>query len=82
MKCQCGFENANGARFCGDVDCQGRNGCQDSRRSVSKLRCDGRLLVTNVTVIGSLDGKFGLDNEVIKAVRQWKFKPGHGKVSP
>jgi TonB family protein len=32
--------------------------------------------VTRLRVLRSLDGTFGLDQEAIKAVRQWKFKPG------
>src|SRR5580700_4798039 len=31
---------------------------------------------TDVTVVRSLDPTFGLDNEAIKATRQWRFKPG------
>jgi protein TonB len=32
--------------------------------------------VTRLRVLRSLDAAFGLDQEAIKAVRQWKFKPG------
>jgi periplasmic protein TonB len=32
--------------------------------------------VTNVKVVRSLDPTFGLDNEAVKAARQWRFKPG------
>jgi TonB family protein len=32
--------------------------------------------VDNVTVTRSLDTTFGLDQQAIKAAKQWKFKPG------
>ena len=32
--------------------------------------------VTDVKVTRSLDAEYGLDEQAIKAVRQWKFKPG------
>ena len=32
--------------------------------------------VGNVQVTRSLDTEFGLDNEAVKAAKQWKFKPG------
>jgi protein TonB len=32
--------------------------------------------VTNVKVVRSLDPTFGLDQEAIKAARQWRFRPG------
>ena len=42
------------------------------------LRCvvlpDGS--VGRVEIVKSLDGVFGLDQEAIKAARQWKFVPG------
>jgi periplasmic protein TonB len=37
------------------------------------VRADGT--VTDVRVSRSLDPVFGLDEEAIKAVRQWRFKP-------
>jgi TonB family protein len=38
--------------------------------------------VGQVTVIKSLDPVFGLDQEAIKAARQWRFKPGTLKGQP
>jgi protein TonB len=38
------------------------------------VRPDGS--VTDITVLRSLDRSFGLDEEAIKAARQWRFKPG------
>jgi TonB family protein len=32
--------------------------------------------VGDVRVSKSLDAKYGLDQEAVKALRQWKFKPG------
>jgi periplasmic protein TonB len=32
--------------------------------------------VGDTKVVQSLDTKFGLDNQAIKAAQQWKFKPG------
>jgi TonB family protein len=32
--------------------------------------------VGQVEVVRSLDATFGLDQEAIKAVRQWRFEPG------
>ena len=32
--------------------------------------------VGNVRVTRSLDPRFGLDEEAIKAARQWRFRPG------
>ena len=32
--------------------------------------------VSNITVVRSLDSSFGLDQEAIKAARQWQFAPG------
>src|SRR5438093_3891124 len=38
------------------------------------VRPDGS--VTDVRVVQSLDAKFGLDDEAINAVKQWRFAPG------
>jgi protein TonB len=38
------------------------------------VRPDGG--VTDVQVLRSLDPVFGLDQEAIKAARQWRFEPG------
>ena len=35
---------------------------------------DGAL--TDVRVVRSLDAKYGLDQEALKAARQWRFVPG------
>ena len=32
--------------------------------------------VTDVKIINSLDPTFGLDQEAIKAAKQWRFSPG------
>jgi protein TonB len=32
--------------------------------------------VGDVTVIRSLDGAFGLDQEAVRAAREWRFLPG------
>jgi TonB family protein len=37
---------------------------------------DGNGDVSEATVTKSLDPEFGLDDEALKAARQWKFKPG------
>lgn len=36
----------------------------------------------NVRVIRSLDATFGLDQEAVKAVRQWRFRPGMRQGQP
>ena len=36
----------------------------------------------NVRVIRSLDAAFGLDQEAVKAVRQWRFRPGMRQGQP
>ena len=38
--------------------------------------------VGNVRVVRSLDGAFGLDQEAIKAARQWRFAPGTRQGQP
>jgi len=38
--------------------------------------------VGNIRVVRSLDGAFGLDQEAIKAARQWRFQPGTLKGQP
>jgi len=38
------------------------------------VRPDGS--VTDIQVVRSLDPTFGLDNEAVKAARQWRFSPG------
>jgi protein TonB len=38
------------------------------------VRPDGS--VTDIQVLRSLDSVFGLDEEAIKAARQWRFAPG------
>jgi TonB family protein len=32
--------------------------------------------VTDVRIVRSLDGRLGLDEEAVKAARQWRFRPG------
>ncbi|MEP7305570.1 MAG: TonB family protein [Acidobacteriota bacterium] len=44
------------------------------------IKADGS--VGDVQVIRSLDSTFGLDQEAIKAVRQWRFRPGTLKGEP
>jgi protein TonB len=38
------------------------------------VKADGS--VGDVTVVRSLDAEYGLDEEAVKAVRMWEFKPG------
>ena len=38
------------------------------------VRSDGR--VGDVRVVRSLDAKYGLDQQAVKAAKQWVFKPG------
>ena len=38
--------------------------------------------VGNIRVVRSLDGTFGLDQEAIKAARQWRFAPGTRQGQP
>jgi TonB family protein len=44
------------------------------------VQADGS--VDNVRIIRSLDGAFGLDEEAVKAARQWRFRPGTLKGQP
>jgi TonB family protein len=41
-----------------------------------KVVIDAKGNVTDAIVTESLDAEFGLDEEALKAARQWKFKPG------
>lgn len=38
--------------------------------------------VTDVTVSKSLDAEYGLDEQAVKAMRRWKFKPGSKDGQP
>jgi protein TonB len=38
--------------------------------------------VGNVQITKSLDSTFGLDQEAIKAAKQWRFKPGMRQGEP
>ena len=44
----------------------------------------GAALFVDVSVKRSLDPTYGLDQQAVKAARQWKFKPGtkDGKAVP
>jgi TonB family protein len=44
------------------------------------VQADGT--VGDVRVIRSLDSTFGLDQNAIKAVRQWRFEPGSQAGKP
>lgn len=44
------------------------------------VRKDGR--VGHVTVTKSVDEKYGVDEQAIKSVKQWRFKPGTKKGKP
>jgi protein TonB len=44
------------------------------------VRPDGS--VTDIQVLRSLDSVFGLDQEAIKAARQWRFAPGTRMGAP
>jgi periplasmic protein TonB len=47
-------------------------------QGVVQVECVVQLtgVCTDIQVIRSLDPTFGLDNEAVKAARQWRFKPG------
>ena len=38
--------------------------------------------VGDVVVTGSLDKEYGLDEQSVKAAREWKFKPGQKDGKP
>ena len=44
------------------------------------VREDGR--VSDITVVESLDTQYGLDDEAVKALAQWEFKPGLREGKP
>jgi protein TonB len=44
------------------------------------VRPDGN--VSDVQVVRSLDSTFGLDQEAIKAAKQWRFVPGTRQGEP
>ena len=58
--------------------------CARRSRARSSLECivlpDGT--VGQVTILKSLDPVFGLDQEAIKAAKQWRFRPGRKRGQP
>jgi protein TonB len=38
--------------------------------------------VGNVEIVRSLDSSFGLDQEAVKAAKQWRFRPGVRQGEP
>ena len=51
-----------------------RQGAGLGHHSMRSCRTDGT--VGDVSVVRSLDSTFGLDEEAMKAARQWRFRPG------
>jgi TonB family protein len=51
-----------------------REKIQGTVRLQCVVRRDG--VCSDVTVIGSLDQSFGLDDEAVRAIRDWRFQPG------
>jgi TonB family protein len=51
-----------------------REKIQGTVRLQCVVRRDG--LCSDVTVIRSLDKTFGLDDEAVRAIREWRFQPG------
>jgi TonB family protein len=49
-------------------------GIEGTVRMEAIVEPDGK--VGNVTIVKSLDSQYGLDQEAIKALKQWLFKPG------
>ena len=47
-------------------------------QGTARIKCDVQVngICTNIEIEHSLDPTFGLDQEAIKSVRQWRFIPG------